>query len=160
MRQVFILFLFLLSITAFSQKRTADIYKKHRFACDSGLRQIEMNVCSGEKAHFADTLMNRLYQKMVRFLDGKIQAETKRLKNHGLDLSDRAFAEKERVYYRTTKLALIKSQSQWKRSRDADCELERVGCEGGSACNYIVNSRYIEMTLARITALENFDLLN
>jgi uncharacterized protein YecT (DUF1311 family) len=83
----------------------------------------------------------------------KILAQTKRVKNRGLDSSDRAFAEKELGYYRNTKLALIKSQMQWKRSCDADCELERVGCEGGSACNYIVNSRFIEMTLARIKAL-------
>lgn len=160
MRQLCIPFLLLLSLTTFSQKRTADIYKKHRFACDDGLTQLEMNVCSSEKADYADSLLKRLYQKMVRFLDEKIQAETRRLKVHGLDSSDRAFVEKEREYYRATKLALIKSQSHWKHSRDADCELERVGCEGGSACNYIVNNRFIEMTLARITALEDFDLLH
>jgi uncharacterized protein YecT (DUF1311 family) len=138
----------------------AHIFKKHHFACDSGYTQLEMSICSAEKADFVDSLMNSLYRKMIRSLDRKIQVETTRLADKRLDSSEHAFAEMQRSHYRSTKQALVQSQIQWKRCREADCELERVGCEGGSACNMIVSIRYVEMTLGRIEVLEEFGLLD
>lgn len=159
MRIVLLLFLLIWNLAAFCQKGWASVYDKHRFACDSGTTQLEMNICSAEKADFADSLINRLYRKMIRSLDLQIIEKTNILRKRSLDSSGRAFVEMERKRYLDAKQALIVSQRRWKEYRDADCDLERVRCEGGSACNYIVNSRYIDMTLARIADLEELDLL-
>jgi len=159
MRIFFFLVMLFFSITASSQKTIADLFDKKKFACDTGFTQLELNICSGEKAEYADSLLNNLYKKIIRHLNKQILLQDKALLNKNIDSSERKFTQRERDRYNFTKLALIRSQQQWMNSRKADCELEREGCKGGTACNYIVNSRYIMMTLDRIRTLEEFDLI-
>lgn len=158
MRIFFLLVMVFFSNTASSQKKIADLFDKKIFACDTGFTQLKLNICSGEKAEYADSLLNNLYKKIVRHLNKQIQLQDKALSNKNIDSSERKFTKRERDYYYLTKQALVRSQQQWINFRKADCELERVGCEGGTACNYIVNTHFIEMTLDRIRALEEFDL--
>jgi len=159
MRIIFLLAMLFFNINAYSQKHIADLFNEKKIACDTGFSQLELNICTAEKAGYADSLLNYLYKKIIRHLNKQIQIQEKALLNKNIDSSVRKFTLKERDHFRATKLALVSSQQQWMNSRKADCELEREGCKGGTACNYIVNSRFIKMTLDRIRTLEEFDLI-
>lgn len=160
MRCFFLLAMFCFNFTAFSQKHIADLFDKKKFACDTSYSQLELNICSGEKAAYADSLLNLLYSKIIRHLNKQIQLHEKKSLNKTVDSLGRKFALMEYEHYRSTKKALVSSQNQWISSRKADCALEREGCKGGTACNLFVNNRFIKMTLDRIRTLEEFGLMN
>ena len=64
-----ILLVFSVSIYSFGQKNYGEIYNSHIFSCDSGTGTVEMNICSGVKVKFADSLLNKLYKKILTSLN-------------------------------------------------------------------------------------------
>lgn len=127
MRCFLLLAMLFFNISGFSQKHIADLFDKKKFACDTSFTQLELNICSGEKAAYADSLLNLLYNKIIHHLNKQMQLQEKKLSLKTIDSSDRKFALEEYEYYRSTKKALVSSQSQWISSRKADCALEREG---------------------------------
>lgn len=78
MRFFFLLTVLFFSTAVFSQEHIADLFEKKKFTCDTSYSQLELNICSGEKAAYADSLLNLLYSKIIRHLDKQIQLQEKR----------------------------------------------------------------------------------
>jgi hypothetical protein len=49
-----------------AQSSVADIYEAHTFPCDSSSGTLEAIMCSGVKAEFVDSLLNRLYKEILK----------------------------------------------------------------------------------------------
>ena len=150
-----------LATTAIAQSRVVDAYNNHHFPCDSGTSSLEINLCTGEKADFADSLLNKLYHKILKDLDKEIASYSGTVSPKGgnkLDSSDIKFAIEQRNLNTRIKQNLVKSQQQWLKTRSADCEVQRSMCEGGSGCIGEVNDLYLRETLSRISQLEEFSV--
>ncbi|MGG9960728.1 lysozyme inhibitor LprI family protein [Ferruginibacter sp. SUN106] len=157
-----VLFLIFYSIPFHSpaQSSVANIYEAHTFPCDTGTGTVEINICSGAKAEFADSLLNRLYKSILRTIDKEIKADQIALAREKM-LSKTP--DKDQIYFRTKsidqnqrlKKAIINSQRQWIKTRDANVEIAHINCEGGSSCNAMSNEAYTEETLDRIRKLES-----
>jgi len=148
-----------LQTTIVAQSSVVDIYNDHHFPCDSGVTSLEINLCTGEKADFADSLLNKVYYKIIKELDKQIASYSATISpktGKKFDSSEIKFAIEQRKLNVRIKQNLVKSQQQWLKTRSADCELQRCMCEGGSGCIGIVNDLYIRETLSRITQLEEF----
>jgi uncharacterized protein YecT (DUF1311 family) len=76
---LFIAFFFLLSLISYGQRSYVDIFNSHSFPCDSGGTTLEVNICSGEKADFADSLLNKLYKKILKGIDDEIANDNRQL---------------------------------------------------------------------------------
>ncbi|WP_460558038.1 lysozyme inhibitor LprI family protein [Ferruginibacter profundus] len=144
-----------------AQSSVVDIYEAHTFPCDTGTGTVEINLCSGTKAEFADSLLNRLYKNILRSIDKEIKADQIALaKEKKLSKTP----DKDQIYFRTKNIdqnqrlknAIINSQRQWIKTRDANVEVAHINCEGGSGCNAMSNDAYTEETLDRIRKLESF----
>jgi uncharacterized protein YecT (DUF1311 family) len=144
-----------------AQSSVVDVYDAHTFPCDTGTGTVEINICSGVKAEFADSLLNRLYKKILRSIDKEIASyqailsrEKANIKNPNKDdinSTIKIIDQNQRL-----KKAIINSQRQWLKVRDANVEVAHINCEGGSGCNAITNDAYTEETLDRIRKLESF----
>lgn len=124
---------------------------------------MEVNICSGIKADCADSLLNKLYKKILKGIDKEIADNSKELEKRQKlktknkdDQSDIEFLTKEINHSRRLKQRIINSQVQWIKLRDANSEVVSINCEGGTACTAIVNSAWLEETLSRIKQLEDF----
>jgi uncharacterized protein YecT (DUF1311 family) len=157
MRFLLVLFLFI-SFNAVGQKRLVDVFNRHKFACDEGGTTPEVNICSGEKVAFADSLLKRLWTRKLKSLDKDIQDHSiDHLKRKGqkIDSSDFDFFNKQRAHYSRLKHKLIRSQQAWVKLRERNYEYARESCSGGTACSAIANDVYINDTLDRIKWLED-----
>jgi uncharacterized protein YecT (DUF1311 family) len=155
--------LVLLTAMANAQSSAVDIYTKHHFPCDSGGTTLEVNLCSGEKADFADNLLNKLYKKILNHIDKEIKRYTGKIStkvNPALDSSEIKFAMNEKSYYVRLRQRLVTSQQQWLKFRSAHCDVESSQCEGGTACTALVNEAYVSETLDRIRQLEGYGILD
>jgi uncharacterized protein YecT (DUF1311 family) len=159
----FLLLLLLYCIPIYSpaQSSVADVYEAHTFPCDTGTGTVEINICSGAKAEFADSLLNRLYKKILRSIDKEIASYQAILKREKANIKD---PDKDNInstlkiidQNQRLKNAIINSQRQWIKTRDANVEIAHINCEGGSGCNAITSDAYTEETLDRIRKLESF----
>jgi uncharacterized protein YecT (DUF1311 family) len=152
---------YMLSYSSAAQSSVVDIYEAHTFPCDSIDGNWEANMCSGEKADFADSLLNRLYKEILRSLDKEIAKDQVALKRAKANTKT---PDKDEIRMRATdidhnqrlKQSIINSQRQWIKTRDTNLEVEQINCEGGSGCIAIVNQALVEETLDRIRKLESF----
>jgi len=55
-----------------AQSSLVTVYNTHIFSCDKGGSTWETNMCSGEKVDFADSLLNKLYNQILKSLDKEI----------------------------------------------------------------------------------------
>ena len=144
-----------------AQSSLTDVYEAHTFPCDKESTTLEINICSGAKAEFADSLLNKLYRKILKSLDKDILKDKtilngKKAGNKQADKDEVSFLLKNIDHNQRLKETIINSQRQWIKLRDANIEVERINCEGGTACVAMVNEAYIEETLDRIKKLESF----
>ena len=63
---------------------------------------------------------------------------------------------KEIDHYIRLKNAIENSQKEWIKQRKFNIKVYQINCEGGSACNAIVNQAVLNETLDRIKLLELF----
>jgi uncharacterized protein YecT (DUF1311 family) len=158
-----IAFSFLLSLSLYGQRSYVDIFNSHSFPCDSEATTLEINICSGQKADFADSLLNKLYKSIVKGIDKEIVNDNKQLtKLQGLKTKNKESESnigvliKEINYDKRLKQSIINSQAQWIKLRDANSKVVSINCEGGTGCTAEINSAWLEETLLRIKQLESF----
>ncbi len=158
-----LLVLILNEILCFGQSDGISTFNSHKFPCDSGSTTLEINICSAEKLEYADSLLNVIYRKILRSLDKNL-AETKRdiqSEQSKKDTSAESKAQiefliKESVNIQRFRKSIVTSQQQWIKLRDSDSKVVRITCEGGTACNAIVNDAVLQQTLERIKSLESW----
>lgn len=164
MKSIFFLLLFLAtaSTSFLGQKSLVDLFEAHRFLCDSGSTSLEINICSGERLHFADSLMALAYKRLLRSVDEEIagyQNDLKakrsivvKAKNDSIQIN--AFS-KEVARLKKYKQSIVTAQSQWKKSLDTEASVEQSNCEGGTGCVGMVNQFMTDQILNRISRLES-----
>src|SRR4051812_38113977 len=54
------------------QWNPVEEYNQHNFPCDSGQTTIEITFCAGDRNAFADSLLNKLYKKILFSADHDI----------------------------------------------------------------------------------------
>ena len=62
-------FTFLFISPSFSQTDIVDKFNGHKFPCDSGTSTLEINICSGIKSEYADSLLNSVYKKIINAIN-------------------------------------------------------------------------------------------
>jgi uncharacterized protein YecT (DUF1311 family) len=144
-----------------AQSSVVDVYDAHNFPCDTGSGTVEINICSGAKAEFADSLLNRLYKKILRSIDKEIKVDQIALAKEKTlsktpDKDEISFHTKSIDQNQRLKKAIINSQRQWIKVRDTNVEVAQINCEGGTSCIAITNDAYTGETLDRIRKLESF----
>jgi uncharacterized protein YecT (DUF1311 family) len=160
---ILVLALYYFPYNATGQESLADVYNNHKFPCDAESTTLAANLCSGIKAEFADSLLNKLYRKILNSIDKEIARHNKSIKIRPVNKNDSAdlrFAVKQKDYYVRMKQSIINSQRQWLKIRELDSEVESILCEGGTGCTAMVNEAYIADTLERIRKLEYFNILD
>jgi uncharacterized protein YecT (DUF1311 family) len=95
--------------------------------CGASGVQSEMNACAAEAYRKADAQLNAHYKALLAQYS-KVGEETKQ--------------------------SFVKSQRAWLAFRDAECELEASGIEGGSAQPMIIQSCLERLTLIRVKDFE------
>jgi len=163
--KVFILFLVLYYVPQkiIGQESLVDVYKNHKFPCDSESTNVKINICSGVKTGFVDSLLNNLYNKILRSIDKEISTHNNAAKQKQTNKNDSAevrFAMEQRDYYMRIKQSIVNSQTEWIKLRDLNSRVEQLLCNGGAACTTLVNEAYVEDTLDRIKKLESFGLID
>ena len=133
-------------------------FKNHIFTCDSGLTTIETNICSEEKAAYADSLLDDLFQKIISSLSEEINQDSIRNRNANnlKDKEDIKYYLKNINDIKRKRKAAMESQEVWLNLRELNTNIYRISCEGGTACNAIINTAILEETLERIKLLESF----
>ena len=159
---VVIISLYCLPLQAICQSSLVDVYKNHRFPCDDETSNLANNICSGIRYEFADSLMNKLYRKIMKSLDDEIAICNLAIKREkgAKDSTNLKFALEDKNRYSRIKQAIVNSQREWIKLRDLNCAVEAIFCEGGTGCTAITNEAYIEETLARIKRLESFNIFD
>ncbi len=64
----------------YGQDDVLNEYNNHIFPCDDGGTTIEINICSGIRRDYADSLLNMVYNKIMRSLDKDILEAKKMMK--------------------------------------------------------------------------------
>ena len=164
MKYLNIIFFVFLSITyTFGQTDYINDYYSHKFPCDSGSTTLEINICSGIKRDYSDSLLNVVYNKIIKSLnkdiiDNELQLKTEQLKKHTVkeDKEKIEFLIKEISYNKRLKESIIKSQRKWIELRDLNMAVISITYEGGKAFVSIENQSLIDDTLTRIKKLLSF----
>lgn len=158
----FLIFSIFCTTYLYSQDDPAAIFNSHVFPCDSGSTTLETNLCSGEKFEFADSLLNRVYKKILKAIDKDTQDDKRRLldKSSKQETSSEVnesikFLKEEIAHNDRLKKSIVESQKQWIKYRDANAEAVRITCETGTACITEVNDSLINDTLDRIKTLRS-----
>lgn len=130
------------------------IYNSHKFSCSSSYTSFEINLCSGEKLQFADSLLNQLVKRKLNILDDYIKMD-----------KEEVLKAKENTFFvnclRTNiaqKEAFLESQKYWKQMRKSNSKIVELGCDGGTSCTGIVNSAEIKDVLNRIKLIKDMNL--
>jgi uncharacterized protein YecT (DUF1311 family) len=143
--------------------KTIKIFEQQKFYCDSNFTTVEVNLCSETKAIFADSLLNDLNRKIIFSIEKTINENKKDL---SIEKSKKAI-EKESInqinilskeidHYIRLKIVIENSQKEWLKQREFNIKVYQINCEGGTACNAIVNQAVLNETLERIKLLELF----
>lgn len=162
MKKLIFLFCFLPGF-AIAQPSLVDFYEAKEFKCDELDGTVNANICSGEKVAFVDSLLNNLYNKIIKNLDKEIvsskQAILKlRKKVKYVDSSDLYYTEKKLKYDQNLRDAIVFSQRNWIKLRNSNISVEALLCEGGTGCIAITNEALIKEILDRIRKLESYSL--
>ena len=145
------------------QRSLVDVYNNHEFPCDIESTTVAINICSGIKTEFVDSLLNTLYKKILKSVDKEISTYSNAAKQKKTNKNDSAevrFAVKQRDYYMRIKQSIVNSQTEWVKLRDLNSRVEQILCDGGTACTTLVNEAYVNDTLDRIKKLESFELID
>ncbi len=94
--------------------------------CDNAQTQSELNRCEALNFQAADAKLNAAYKKLVAGLDGSMKQK------------------------------LVKAQRLWIQFRDANCDYERGGVDGGSATQMIYFGCLAQTTTARTKTLDSY----
>jgi uncharacterized protein YecT (DUF1311 family) len=94
--------------------------------CDNAQSQGELNRCEALNFRAADAKLNAAYKKVVAGLDGSLKQK------------------------------LVKAQRLWIQFRDANCDYERGGVDGGSATLMIYYGCLAQTTAARTKTLDGY----
>lgn len=159
-----LLLLYFFPVHSSAQTSLVDVYNAHTFPCDSAGTTVEINICSGVKLEFADSLLNFAYRKIIKSLNNYIANDKKEIEIEQIK-KDTGSESKEYIqslfkdidYNQRLKKSIIKSQQQWIKVRDLNYEVTRITCEGGTACTAISNQSLIDDALDRIKKLESFE---
>jgi uncharacterized protein YecT (DUF1311 family) len=161
----YVILLFIVSCCqiSFGQIDLVAKFKAHKFPCDSGVTSLEANICSGVKRDYADSLLNHLYNKIIRSLDKEIREAKKEIsaeqskKDSGTESKENIkFLLKEIERNQRLRISIIKSQKEWIKVRDYNAEVIRISCEGATSCTSMENQSLLDDTLERIKILESF----
>ena len=157
------LFVIFLNCFAFGQSDPLENFNSHKFPCDTATTTLEINICAGIKSEYADSLLNDLYNKIIKSIDRDINENKKelKLKQSQKDSSpDRKeyiqFLIKQIEYDQRLKISIIKSQREWIKVRDLNLEVVSITCEGGRECIAIENLSELDDILERIKKLQSF----
>ena len=156
MRYLFV-FLLLVSFNARAQNSTVEVFRRHKFECDKSGTTPDVNICSREKANFADSLLKRLWKQKLKELDIDIQGfSVANLKRRGqkTDSSDLKVFKEQQAHSIRLKQKLVSSQHVWLKLRERNYEYALESCAGGTGCTAIANDVYLSDTLERISWLE------
>jgi uncharacterized protein YecT (DUF1311 family) len=161
-RSVF-LFIILFNSLAFGQTGHLLSYSSHKFPCDSGTTTLDINRCSGIRLDYADSLLNDLYDKIIKSLDKEIVESQNKLK---LEQSkkDTAIEHKETIqflikdvdYNQRLKESIVKSQREWIKVAGLNLEVIEIMSEGGTGFVAEENQSLIDDDLERIKKLDSF----
>jgi uncharacterized protein YecT (DUF1311 family) len=94
--------------------------------CDNAQSQGELNRCEALNFQIADKRLNAAYKKVVSGLDGSLKQK------------------------------LVKAQRLWIQFRDANCDYERGGVDGGGATLMIYYGCLAQTTTARTKTFEGY----
>lgn len=156
-------FLFLLSASVFGQEDPVKLFHSHKFPCDTADNTIEINICSGIKRDFADSLLNSVYNEIINALKAEEMEDENKLKV-ALSKNDTSSITKESIdfikkdidYIRKLKNKIVMSQEAWIKSRDLNVDVIVIKSEGGTGFVAQENQSLIEDTLERIEKLKSF----
>lgn len=126
------------------------IFNSKKFPCDSGASTYESNLCSGEKLHFADSLLNEVVKLNIKEFDKYIKQD----KEGTLKAKDNTYFVNSLKTNIASKDNFIKAQKKWEELRVLNSEYVSIGCEGGTGCPGIVNSKEIKAVLDRIKEIK------
>jgi uncharacterized protein YecT (DUF1311 family) len=149
------LFIYFWALNIQAQTDYAKIYQTHDFPCDTAYTTIDITFCVGDKYEFADSLLNHQYQSILLDIKKEIAGNLKRLKET-TDKQEIEFLLKANDYLQRRRSAIIVSQRNWIKLRDANVDVVAIGCEGGTACNAIRILSEIDDILERIKKLQSF----
>lgn len=161
----FTIILFCISIgtNAIGQIDPLADFQSHKFPCDTGWTTMEINICFGIKFEYADSLLNMVYNKIIKELDSEIKYANNVLQAEQLkkpvskEIKEQIESYlKDLSYVQRLKESIIKSQRKWLELRDLNWAVISIGCEGGKAFVAIENQSLIDDTLERIKKLQKF----
>jgi len=147
------IFLTIIMIAGFSLPLTAQIDLKNppwEIECDSSGTQMEMNICSAEKLHIADSILELYYNKLISYVDSEYTSELKTSKD--------TTNEYERKYLnklKNQKKAIIKSKADFEKFSNSTTDIVSYQYEGGSMEPMAVNDCALDITINQIKILMN-----
>lgn len=127
-----------------------NIFNSKKFPCDSKYGSYEINLCSGEKLHFADSLLNVMVKANLK----KFDSEIKRNQEAVLKVPNDTYFSNSLKSNIALKENFIKTQKKWEELRILNSEYVQIGCEGGTGCSGIVSTEEIKYVLKRIQEIE------
>ncbi len=160
-----IFFVSLLPTLSAAQQSLTEVYESRTFPCDTMSGTTQANICSGKRVAFADSLLNRLYKKIMKTLNSQVvqakhQVQEVRAKGKNIDSIEWHYSMELLSYVLKLKTAIETSQSQWIKLKNANIAVIKINCEGGTSCVAITNDALIEEILNRIKKLESFGIID
>ncbi|MEO8149304.1 MAG: lysozyme inhibitor LprI family protein [Bacteroidia bacterium] len=158
----FLFFYFSVS-SALGQDDPVKLFHSHKFPCDTNGTTLDINMCSGIKFDFADSLLNVVYNKIIKAIEAEQREDKEKLKleQSKNDTSVKSkewieFLKKEIDFNKRYKESIIKSQVEWIKLRDLNVNVVSIKSEGGTGYIAIENLSLIDETLERIKKLNSF----
>jgi uncharacterized protein YecT (DUF1311 family) len=135
-------FLLIFSISVsnliFGQWDPIKEYHSRQFPCDSALTTLEITFCFGYRNDFADSLLNKMYTKVLTEADKdiadskkdirSIQLKKRKTKEDSTELSRLKIQLDRNIRYKSS---IITSQRIWLKSREANVEMNSILYEDG-----------------------------
>jgi uncharacterized protein YecT (DUF1311 family) len=137
-----------LSLTSFAQIDLKN--PPWETGCDSLTTQTEMNICSGEKLHIADSILNLYYNRLITYVDSlytnELNDSNGKQDNYEKDYLKQLKGQKE---------AIIKSQIDFQKFLNSTTDIIGYQYKGGSMRPMMVNIYALDLTVNQIKILMN-----
>jgi len=118
--------------------------------CDSLTTQMEMNICTSEKLHIADSILNLYYTRLITYVDSLYTDELKssngKQDNYKKDDLKKLKSQKE---------AIIKSQLNFRTFVNNTTDIIGYQYQGGSMQPMMINDYALDLTVSQIKILMN-----
>jgi uncharacterized protein YecT (DUF1311 family) len=147
------IFLTVIIITSFSLPLTAQIDLENppwEIGCDSSTTQMEMNICSAEKLHIADSMLDLCYKELIDYVDSEYTSELKTLQD-----TTNEYGRKYLNKLINQKKAIIKSRTDFETFRNSTTDIVSYQYEGGSMEPMAANTCALNITINQIKILMN-----